>query len=195
MTFDEKPIFRRSIISVVASLYDLLGVLASFILEGKKVLHEICQRGFDWDDPLPAELRLRWEGWLHDLQNLKLIQIPRCFKPANFGEAQSVELHHFSDVSSQGYGQCSYIRFVGEHKVHCTLVMGKARVAPTKIVTIPRLELTAAVTKLERELELKVDREYFWTDSKVILGYINNEVKRFHVFVANCVQRIRENRH
>ncbi|KAM7424138.1 hypothetical protein PAMA_000472 [Pampus argenteus] len=76
--------------------------------------------------------------------------------------------------------------------------MGKARVAPTKIVTIPRLELTAAVTSaavsnmLREELDLKIDKEYYWTDSKVVLGYINNEARRFHVFVANRVQRIRE---
>lgn len=76
--------------------------------------------------------------------------------------------------------------------------MGKARVAPTKAVTIPRLELTAAVISaavsnmLKEELDLKIDREYFWIDSQVVLGYINNEARRFHVFVANRVQRIRE---
>ncbi len=45
---------------------------------------------------------------------------------------------------------------------------------------------------LKEELELKIDQEYFWTDSKVVLGYINNEAHRFHIFVANRVQRIRE---
>ncbi|XP_049336637.1 uncharacterized protein LOC125802479 [Astyanax mexicanus] len=114
------------------------------------------------------------------------------------GKVQRTELHHFSDASTHGYGQCSYIRVVGEDKVHCSLVMGKARVAPTKVVTIPRLELTAAVVSaavssmLKEELELKIDQEYFWTDSQVVLGYINNEARRFHIFVANRVQRIRE---
>ncbi len=45
---------------------------------------------------------------------------------------------------------------------------------------------------LKEELELKIDQEYFWSDSKVVLGYINNEARRFHIFVANRVQRIRE---
>lgn len=63
--------------------------------------------------------------------------------------------------------------------MHCSLVMGKARAAPTKRVTLPRLELTAAVTStavsnmLGEELELKIDEEYYWTDSKVVLSYIN----------------------
>lgn len=39
------------------------------------------------------------------------------------------ELHHFSDASSQGYGQCTYLRLVGEDKVSCSLVMGKVNVA------------------------------------------------------------------
>ncbi|KAI7803965.1 hypothetical protein IRJ41_014094 [Triplophysa rosa] len=75
--------------------------------------------------------------------------------------------------------------------------MGKARVSPTKVTTIPRLELTAAVVAvqtsdmLRNELEIQDLKEFFWTDSTVVLGYINNDAKRFHVFVANRVQRIR----
>ncbi len=158
----------------------------------------MCHKGISWDESLSPELRSRWESWLKDFSNLEKIQIPRCFTPSNFGMILRTELHQFSDARSKGYGQCSYIRLVGDTKLHCALVMGKARVAPTKVVTIPRLELTAAVisaalsSMLKEELALKVDKEYFWTDSQVVLGYINNEARRFHVFVANRVQRIRK---
>ena len=58
---------------------------------------------------------------------------------------KKIELDHFSDASTEGYGQCSYFRLVGtSEQVHCSLVMGKARVTPLKPITIPRLELTAA---------------------------------------------------
>ncbi len=76
--------------------------------------------------------------------------------------------------------------------------MAKARVTPTKITSIPRLELAAAVLSakmsvmLKTELEIKIDQEFFWTDSQVVLAYINNEARRFHVFVANRVQLIRD---
>ncbi|XP_049318702.1 uncharacterized protein LOC125780534 [Astyanax mexicanus] len=198
VTLDEKPATRRAVLSTVASVFDPLGFLAPFLLLGKKVLQEMCQRGIGWDEPLPTELKPRWESWLSDLENLQKLHIPRCFIPEEMGKVQRTELHHFSDASTHGYGQCSYIRVVGEDKVHCSLVMGKARVAPTKVVTIPRLELTAAVVSaavssmLKEELELKIDQEYFWTDSQVVLGYINNEARRFHIFIANRVQRIRE---
>jgi len=77
--------------------------------------------------------------------------------------------------------------------------MGNSRVAPLKPVTIPRLELTAAVCSVRnsqqlcQELEYHIDQEYFWTDSRVVLGYISNESRRFHVFVAKRVQEIQEN--
>ncbi|XP_057197195.1 uncharacterized protein LOC130558657 [Triplophysa rosa] len=187
----EKAATRRRILSTVASVYDPFGFLAPYILTGKRVLQEMCKRGVGWNDSLPSELMPKWNSWLNDLENLHKIQIPRCFIPENMGIIQKIELHHFSDASKNGYGQCSYIRVVADERVHCTLVMGKARVAPTKVFSIPRLELTAATVSaavskvLREELDLKIDQEFFWTDLQVVLGYIKNEARRFQVFVAN----------
>ena len=143
-------------------------------------------------------MRPEWESWLDDIHNLQFVKIPRSLKPSDFGNPTIKELHYFSDASTSGYGQVSYIRYVNEAKVHCSMLMSKSRVAPQKVVTIPRLELTAATLSvkmslfLKEELGLKINREYFWTDSRVVLGYINNDARRFHVFVANRVQLIRE---
>lgn len=127
------------------------------------------------------------------------MKIHRCYKPDNFGEPKSVELHNFSDASVIGYGQCSYLRMVNDRdEVHCSLVMAKTRVTPLKPVTVPRLELTAAVvstkisTFLQKELRYDNIPEVFWTDSKVVLGYISNDTRRFHTFVTNRVQVIRD---
>ncbi|XP_040191273.1 uncharacterized protein LOC120924392 [Rana temporaria] len=194
-----QPSTRRGILSVVASLYDPLGFIAPFILSGKCILQELCRRGISWDEALPESLCPRWEAWKSSLQALREIKIPRCYHPPDFGNRMKVELHHFSDASNIGYGACSYLRYKNDRdQVHCSFVMAKARVAPTKIVSIPRLELSAAVTAarlsvmLKAELEIEVDKEFFWTDSQVVLAYINNEARRFHVFVANRVQLIRE---
>ncbi|KAJ8361824.1 hypothetical protein AAFF_G00418650 [Aldrovandia affinis] len=167
-------------------------------LPDNKILQQMCRDKLSWDDALPDDLRPLWEFWLQDLQNLAGVKIKRCYIPSSF-EVQRYELHHFSDASVSGYGECSYLRAVSaSNEVHCSLVMGKSRVAPTKVTTIPRLELSAAVVAvrtsdmLKKELEVDCLREFFWTDSKVVLGYINNEARRFHVYVANRVERIKQ---
>jgi len=72
--------------------------------------------------------------------------------------------------------------------------MGKAHVATRETVTIPRLELTAATisvraaSMLKEELDYEELQEFHWTDSKVVHGFINNESRRFQVYVANRVQ-------
>ena len=76
--------------------------------------------------------------------------------------------------------------------------MGKARLAPVKPMTIPRLELTAATVSVQvgkmirRELDVPIDSETFWTDSTTVLKYLLNEIRRFQVFVANRIQAIRD---
>ncbi|XP_062846427.1 uncharacterized protein LOC134325915 isoform X2 [Trichomycterus rosablanca] len=198
ITAKDQPATRRGILSTVASIYDPLGIVAPYLLNGKGILQEMCHQGTGWDDLLPERLRPRWERWLDDLTNLERISIARCYVPTNFGKVNKRELHHFSDASNKGYGQCSYLRLKNEKgEVHCALIMGKARVSPLKVVTIPRLELTAAVVSvtvsnmLKEELSYTNVEEFFWTDSKVVLGYINNDARRFHTFVANRVQKIR----
>lgn len=196
---DDKPLSRRGILSTVSSVFDPLGLVAPFILTGKRILQELCRDGVGWDDEIPDELRPQWEKWRAELPALERLRISRCHKPQEFDEVKKAELHHFSDASQYGYGQCSYLRLVDvKDRVHCSLVMGKSRVTPLKPITIPRLELTAALVSskisytLRKELEYEPIKEFFWTDSKTVLGYINNDSRRFHVFVGNRVQEIRE---
>ncbi|XP_068247735.1 uncharacterized protein [Palaemon carinicauda] len=108
------------------------------------------------------------------------------------------ELHHFSDASEKGYGQCSYLRMTDANgQVHTRLVMAKSRVSPLKTFTIPRLELTAALASvkvsyfLKKELKVNISKEVFWVDSTIVFGYIANQCKQFKVFVANRVAQIR----
>ena len=199
IVLQDKPCTRRGILSTVCSVYDLIGFVAPLMLQGKAILQELCGLNLDWDEPVPEEAKMKWERWRMELMKLQSIKIPRCYKPSHFGQVIRAELHHFSDASVQGYGQCSYLRLEDEaHNVHCAFVMGKSRVAPLKPVTIPRLELTAAVCsvrisqQIHRELEYRIDEDFYWTDSKVVLGYLNNESKRFHVYVANRIQEIQD---
>ena len=76
--------------------------------------------------------------------------------------------------------------------------MGKARVTQKKLISIPRLELAAATLSVKmakflmKELNIDCLQEIFWSDSKVVLGYVRNTTKKFKIFVANriCCQAI-----
>ena len=123
----------------------------------------------------------------------------RCLKPSSFHHADVTELHHFADASQITYGAVSYARFVNEDKkVHCSFLVGKSHLAHIKPMTIPRLELSAAVltVQLERtlkeELGMRIDRSIFWSDSTAVLQCIKNEDRRFHTFVANWLAVIRD---
>ena len=86
-----------------------------------------------------------------------------------------------------------------EGRIHCSLLLGKSRVVQKRFVSIPRLELTAAVLSvkmsclLKKELNLGEVNHYFWTDSKVVLGYSRNETRRFKTFVTNRIYQIKSN--
>ena len=158
------------------------------MLVGNQIL-QLCKGQLEWDSLLPDALRMRWGIWRSQLFLLENNNIPRCFKPDGFGKVKTTERHHFADSSTSGYGQCSHLQLVDDQ--------GKAPVAPLKL-TIPRLELTAAFvsTKVSAFLQCKLDKnditKTFWSDSQTVLSYIANEAQRFHVFVANRVQQIRE---
>ncbi|XP_067947084.1 uncharacterized protein [Watersipora subatra] len=50
----------REILSLIASIYDLLGFLAPFIITGKQILQELCRRKADWESKLPSDLTPMW---------------------------------------------------------------------------------------------------------------------------------------
>ncbi len=195
----DRPYTRRGLLATVASIYDPLGYIAPFTLLGKRILQQLCIDGLGWDDAISDDLRAKWEKWLRDILELQNIDIKRCVKPSDF-VVQKAEFHHFCDASFLGYGVCSYLRLIStEGDVHVSLVLGKSRVTPIKPITVPRLELTSAVVAvkaaltLSQEFTYKKAEHFFWTDSKVVLGYIANETKRFHLFVANRVGYIHAN--
>ena len=142
----DRAVTRRGILSIVSSVYDPLGFVAPFILNAKLILQDLCRKKLDWDDVIPEDIMRHWQAWLQELTKLEQVAIDRCFKPPNFGEVSSTQLHHFSDASQQGYGAVTYLRITDRSgNTKCSFVMGKSRLAPMKSVSFPRMELSAAV--------------------------------------------------
>ncbi len=97
----------------------------------------------------------------------------------------------FSDASVRAIAAVAYLHVISEEGAcHTGFVLGKAKLAPQAAHTIPRLELGAAVLAAELaetimdELDFSLDAVEFYTDSRVVLGYINNQTRRFYVYVA-----------
>ena len=191
---------RRGLLSVICSVYDPLGFVCPYVLRAKLLFQNECRIvGKSWDDPLEAQTQEYWAKWLDELPLLNEFAVERCLVPSNFGEISECHLHHFSDASKDAYGSVSYARFVNvAGEVHCGFLMEKSRLAPLKTMTIPRLELSAAVVAvnmdqmLQRELKRNTCGSTFWTDSILVLQYIKNRSKRLHTFVANRVAVIHD---
>ncbi|XP_066965700.1 uncharacterized protein [Macrobrachium rosenbergii] len=152
----------------------------------------MCRRKLSWDEKMSDTEVLQWEAWLQQFTFLPEFKLRRSLIPPAFGEGASFQLHHFSDASQTGYGVASYLRVVStDGEVHCTLLMGRARVAPLKRLSIPRAELTAASvaaqqdSKMKTELDIDVEDSFFWTDSTTVLKYLFNESARYQTFVSN----------
>ena len=192
----EKPSTRRGILSSISSIYDPLGFVAPFVLPAKAVLQDLCRKqGQNWDKEIPESNLRRWNAWTKQLPLLKQLKVPRCLQFST----DSMELHVFADASNTGYGAVVYLRSVDpEGQCNVSFVIGKSRLSPMKPVTVPRLELTAAVTAVKlgemakRELSVENLPICYYTDSTIVRHYISNDERRWPVFVANRVSVIRE---
>ena len=196
---NDKPVTRCGLLASLSSVYDPLGFGAPFLLKSCQIIQNFCRNNITWDESIDDSSSYKWLKWRNQLMTLQDINITRCIKPKNFGEVIHCSIHYFSDACETGYGMSAYIRLVNaEGVVHCSLLLGKSRVAPLRFISIPRLELTAATlsVKISRmireEIDVHINDEIFWNDSQVVLGYINNDVQHFKIFVANRVQQIRD---
>ncbi|GFV02551.1 uncharacterized protein TNCV_5017191 [Trichonephila clavipes] len=91
-----------------------------------------------WDQELPQNIVNKFMKWFNEIQILKDVTVPRCMKIDIF-----TELHVFVDASKGSYAGCVFARSIVDSRVSIILVRAKSRVAPLKLLSIPRLELMA----------------------------------------------------
>ncbi|CAH0721739.1 unnamed protein product, partial [Brenthis ino] len=140
---EQKEATKRSMLAVIARIFDPLGLLAPCVIRMKMLLQKLWLEGLKWDDPLPPEIRTAWLGMIKALPVLQNLRIPRRVVCESY---KQFELHIFTDASERAYGACVYIRSINiEGDVAVRLLIAKSRVTPIKPVTIPRLKLCAAV--------------------------------------------------
>ena len=197
-SFLERNLTKRIILSQVARIFDPIGYTAPFVIRAKIGLQKLWEAGYSWDAVLPEECQDEWKRFFREMEELKLVTFDRCLTPNDV--VGKPLLCVFSDASMDAFGACAYLRWEtkdGDHKTR--FVAAKSRVAPLKPLTVPRLELQAAVlasrlykTILE-ELTIEIDDVIFMTDSMISLSWIRNRARTFKTFVATRVGEIQSN--
>lgn len=198
----QKPFTRSGVLSTINSLFDPLGFLVPLTILGRFLLRELVSQGTDWDTPLPDEKFLKWQRWQESLQELNQLNIPLTNASFPVTTVKCTELCVFSDASVKAIAAVDYLKVDDEDgHTEISFVLGKAKLAPLAELTIPRLELCAAVLATEiadqvkQELGQALGKITFFTASKVVLGYINNRSRRFYVFESNRIHRIWQSSH
>lgn len=193
-TLSSAPATKRSIISDIARLFDPLGWLAPSIVVAKVFIQKLWLAGVGWDDNLNSDLVKEWCTYRNELLLLTNIRVPRWLG-TNLHDC--VELHGFCDASKTAYSAVVYVRTINtDNNINVALLVAKTRVAPVKQISIPRLELCGAVllSKLLSEsaeaLNISKDKIRAWTDSTVVLAWLNCHPSRWKTFVGNRTSEI-----
>ena len=193
------PCTKRGILSQVSSVFDPLGMLTPFVMRAKCLLQRVWSGGYGWDEEIDdARLITEWMNWLDEIADLQQFNMQRFYR-RDSAQPVTCQLHVFADASCTGFGAVAYFRLVGEDgSIWCSFVAAKGRVAPLKQLTIPRLELQAAVmaTRLalliRKEHSIEIDSTHYWSDSRTVLQWLRSESGRFHTFVANRIAEIQD---
>ncbi|XP_065094088.1 uncharacterized protein LOC135714635 [Ochlerotatus camptorhynchus] len=188
---------KREMLRVVVSMYDPLGLVASFVVHGKILIQDVWRTDTEWDGKVPEVIVKRWMEWLVVLKEMDGLRIPRCyFLEYDADSFKSLELHIFVDASAQAFAAVGYFRIVDKGHIRVALVSSKTKVAPLRGLSIPRLELMTALlgARLRRTIDrnhtLKIHKTFFWSDSSTVCSWIKSDVRRYRQFVAFRVDEI-----
>nr|CAH7734166.1 unnamed protein product [Callosobruchus chinensis] len=185
---------KRIILSRISTIFDPLGLVSPCIITAKVQLQKLWLENLTWDQPLPNNILTSWLEFSTDLDQLNDLLIKRKVTCDNCSQ---ISLHGFADASESSYGACIYVvsrNANGDESSN--LLCAKSKVAPLKSLTMPRLELCAALvlaqltSKVRNSLDIEFDNVYCWSDSTIVLGWLHTSPNLLKPFVSNRVAEI-----
>ena len=195
-----KSLTQRLVLSLVSKVFDPIGLVAPFTVGARLLLKDIWHvTAQQWYDEFSQEMVQRFLVWSADLPKLENIKTPRSYFSGLF---DNIELHMFGDSSQDIFSAVAFLQArvktpTGKEKTELAFALGKTRVAPMKVMTVPKLELQAALLAARLKWEFKqaltvtVSQVFMWTDSTTVLQWNNSNAKQ-PIFVANSVCEILE---
>ncbi|XP_055645563.1 uncharacterized protein LOC129782290 [Toxorhynchites rutilus septentrionalis] len=190
---------KREVLRTLMAVYDPMGLIANYLMYLKILLQEIWRSGCDWDEQISGKHAEKWRVWIEVLPEVRKVSVPRCYRQITSSDASTeVQLHIFCDASESGVAAVAYFRFQQNETIECAMVGSKTRVALLKFLSIPRLELQAAVIGarmadgITRSHRIKISRRVFWTDSRDVVCWLRSDHRRYHQFVAFRISELLE---
>ena len=193
---EEVSFTRRGLLSKIMGIFDPLGLASPVTIKAKIGLSELGVRGLDWDTVIPEEDQDWWKRWIQWLKQLNSIEIPRClFKEEE--TIESSELHTFCDASEEAFACVVYL--LNRHRdgrIKTNIVMAKTKVAPKKTISVPKLELQAALLGArlakyaEDGLTSTIKKRYFWTDSACVKNWVRSPVAYYKPSINHRIGEI-----
>lgn len=194
----ERPCTKRHVLSELAKIFDPLGFLSPLTFFAKYLIQQLWVLGIGWDEKPPDRILEIWENYKSQLHLISSLNVPRRI---TCDDVIYYELHGFCDASEKGYAAVAYLRALFHNSQYrVSLVSGKSKISPLKRISLPRLELCAAVllsdliAAISKTLEnnLKFCKLYAWSDSMVTISWIKSSPHRWKTFVANRVSHIQD---
>ena len=183
----------------MASVFDPMGLFAPILIVGKVLLQKMWDRKLGWDDIINDKETLQtWSVVETGLAEVSLYTVQRLVA---LQDEQKVSSHLlcFCNASTVAYAATVYLHQQCGERSTCNLIFAKTRIAPVKGMTVPKLELMAVLigvrclTFVKDQLKMNISSVYLWTDSQVVIGWINSE-KMLPVFVKNSVNEIKNHK-
>ena len=187
---------QRGILRTVAATYDPLGTASPVSIVAKIMYHDACMQKQGWDEPVNPDILKKWEKWLKELAEHKMITFSRCLLAYPKEDIISIQLHGFADSSVKACCAAIYLVITQTSGTYAKLLTAKSRVAKPNM-SVPRLELIGAqmLTKLIQNVKSALSEEIHetrgWLDSQTVLCWLQNKGE-YKQFVRTRIDQILE---
>ena len=189
---------QKKILKSVSSIYDPIGFIAPFTVRLRTIMQDVWRLGKQWGKLLLTSFDATLKSLMTEIRNISSIKIPRFLFEEKKTPKEST-LHIFCDASLTAMCAVAYLKTeYTDSTGSINFIMGKAKVAPIRQQSIPKLELAAAVIGvrvaffIKQQLDVTISKTTFWSDSATTLQFIYNSKETHKMYVANRVAEILE---
>lgn len=186
---------KRTILSCVAKIWDVMGFIAPVVLYAKLLIKQLWLCECDWDETPPEDIVKLWTRFREELPLLADIKIPRH---VGIVTDSVVTILAFADASEKAYGGVVYFHVQNSSGNTISLITAKSKVSPRKVISLARLELCAILVLVQLiknilvacQTRISFRNIFAFSDSTVALCWAHASPHRWNTFVANRVSKI-----